>query len=737
MKICGQYFNKDLVDRIKETIKQEPEISRSTLSRRVCKWLNWISPMGKPCEVSCRKALLKLDKRDMIKLPKAKFFPKRRGVPADVSDVAKIDGDISKLGEIKVIQITKTSNRLSSIWNSLMNKYHYLGSGPLCGAQIRYLVKSKYGWVGALSFSAASWALKDRDNFISWSVAARIKNLPYVVNNSRFLIIPSVNIPNLASHILGKCIRQLANDWQKRYNYRPVLLETFVDTKFKGTSYKAANWIKVGKSSGRRSTGKKVIYLYPLCPNWKEILNRKPERGFIPPPDNPADWAEEEFGQVEFFDNRLNIRLQRLARDFFAAPGSLIPEASGGSIASTKAAYRFFNNKRVDMDELLKSHITMTKERIKEHNIILAVQDTTILNYTSHPATEGLGLINSIAKPRAKGLILHATMAFTPEGCPLGLLDVQCWARTNPGKSKRRKELPVSEKESMKWIKSYRAVAEIQRSTDTTLVSIGDREADLYELFYEASLNRPELLIRASKGRKRRVEEEYLWDKMSSKPVSGFCELFIPRKGSRLARTAKLEIRFSPVTLKPPKNKELPSLKLYAVYVSETDYPIPLEWMLLTTVKVQNLTEAKKMLKWYTRRWGIEVYHRTLKSGCRIEDRRLARAEDTKTCLAIDMVVAWRIFFLTMQGRKTPDIPCDRFLQEDQWKVLYTYINKTLPKEPPTLYQAIRMIAKLGGFLGRKSDKEPGTTTLWRGLQRLDNMVDFYRINKSLQRAGP
>jgi hypothetical protein len=737
MKICGQYFNKDLVDRIKETIKQEPEISRSTLSRRVCKWLSWISPMGKPCEVSCRKALLKLDKRDMIKLPKAKSFPKRRGIPADVSDVAKIDGDIATLGEIKVIQIPHSYSSLSLIWNNLMNRYHYLGSGPLCGAQIRYLIKSKYGWVGALSFSAASWALKDRDNFIGWSVAARIKNLPYVVNNSRFLIIPGVNIPNLASHILGKCIRQLANDWQKRYNYRPVLLETFVDTKFKGTSYKAANWIKVGKSSGRRSTGKKVIYLYPLCPNWEEILNRKPERGIIPPPDNPADWAEEEFGQVEFFDNRLNIRLQRLARDFFAAPGSLIPEASGGSIASTKAAYRFFNNKRVDMDELLKSHITMTKERIKEHNIILAVQDTTILNYTSHPTTEGLGLINSIAKPRAKGLILHTTMAFTPEGCPLGLLDAQCWARTNPGKSKRRKELPISEKESMKWIKSYRAVAEIQRSTDTTLVSIGDREADLYELFYEASLGRSELLIRASKGRKRRVEEEYLWDKMSSKPVSGFCELFIPRKGSRLARTAKLEIRFSSVTLKPPKAKELPPLKLYAVYVSETNYSQPLEWMLLTTVKVKNLTNARKMLKWYTRRWGIEVYHRTLKSGCRIEDRRLARAEDTKTCLAIDMVVAWRIFFLTMQGRKTPDIPCDRFLQEDQWKVLYTYINKTLPKEPPTLYQAIRMIAKLGGFLGRKSDKEPGTTTLWRGLQRLDNMVDFYRINKSLQRAGP
>ena len=455
----------------------------------------------------------------------------------------------------------------------------------------------------------------------------------------------------------------------------------------------------------------------------------------------------EEFGTVEFFDHRLKDRLHIIARDFFARPGALVPQACNGSIAKSKAAYRFFDNRRVNMGELLKSHIETTAQRIKDHDIILAVQDTTILNYTAHQKTEGLGPINT-KEDKAMGLIMHNTMAFSVDGTPLGLLDAQCWARDldKQGKSKKRKELSISEKESIKWLKSYRAVPEVQKlCPDTVFISVGDREADIYELFYEAALDHdgPELLVRADKGRKRKVEEEYLWDKMRSRAVSGFCDVFIPRKGSRLERTAKLEIRFSQITLAPPRGKKLPPIELYAVYAHEIDYPSeltePLEWMLLTTVEVSNFDDAEKRLKWYTRRWGIEVYHRTLKSGCRIEDRRLDNAEDIETCLAIDMVVAWRIFFLNMQGRKTPDLPCDRFLKEDEWKVLYVYVNNTteLPEKPPTLREAVRMIASLGGFLGRKSDKEPGTTTLWRGLQRLDDIMAFYRITKPLQRAGP
>ena len=142
--------------------------------------------------------------------------------------------------------------------------------------------------------------------------------------------------------------------------------------------------------------------------------------------------------------------------------------------------------------------------------------------------------------------------------------------------------------------------------------------------------------------------------------------------------------------------------------------------MLLTTVKVSTFKQAAERLQWYTRRWGIEVYHRTLKSGCRIKDRRLGNADSLKTCLAIDLVVAWRIYWLTEQGRETPDVPCDIFLEEDEWKALCAYVKKESPPDkPPPLREAVRMIASLGGFLGRKGDGEPGTTTMWRGLQRL------------------
>ena len=751
MRLCGQYFNSDVVNRIKAAVESDLSISRSALSRQVCEWLDWRSPNGKLCEMSCRKALLELDKRGVIKLPETDqriyFAPRSNQQPSEIEGIARVSCGLDELGAIEIIAIPNKNSKLSPIWNNLLDRYHYLGSGPLCGAQIRYLVKSERGWIGALSFSGASWSLKDRDKWVGWSEAARYENLRYVVCNSRFLILPTVKVANLASNTLSQSVKRLAHDWLERYNYKPILLETFVDPdRFTGTCYRAANWNLIGKTSGRRGTIKggqemgaaKDIYVYALDSNWQSILCSEPVIGLGDRvrPENPVDWAEEEFGSVGFYDNRLYDRLHIIARDFFSQPGVLIPQACNGSQAKMKGAYRFFDNKRVTMDKVIRAHVESTAERIKCHDIVLAVQDTSTLNYTAHPCTEGLGPINT-KSDKAVGLILHDTMAFTLEGSPLGLLDVQCWARDEKaaGKSERRKELPIEDKESIKWIKSYRAVSEVQRlCPETMIVSVGDREADIYELFYEASqaAGGAELLVRAERSRNRKVEEEFLWDKMLNEPISGYQEILIPSKGSRPSRIAKLEIRFSEITLKPPQNKELPPVEMWAVYAREIDYPSdlksPLEWMLLATVSVSNFDDAKERLSWYARRWGIEVYHRTLKSGCRIEDRRFDNADSIESCLAVDMVVAWRIFFLTMQGRETPDISCDIFLKEEEWKVLYARVNNTdkIPQEPPTIQESIRMIASLGGFLGRKSDKQPGTTTLWRGLQRLDDMVSIY-----------
>jgi hypothetical protein len=403
----------------------------------------------------------------------------------------------------------------------------------------------------------------------------------------------------------------------------------------------------------------------------------------------------------------------------------------------------------LNIDVILTAHTEATIERIKEHRVVLAPQDTTTLNYTTHPMTEGLGPINNV-NDKSIGLILHDTLAFTQNGTPLGVLDAQCWARDpeSKGKPNQRKKLPIEQKESIKWLRSYQKVAEIQRlCPETMLVSVGDRESDIYELFMEAGKdpNGPKLLVRLGKNRGRKVGQEPLWEFMARQKVSGALDIHIPRRGSRKARDTRVDIRFSEVELTPPKDKikNWPTIRAWAVYVLEQQLDeavaSPVEWLLLTTVEVRNFQDAKKRVEWYSGRWGIEVYHRTLKSGCRIKDRQLGTADRLETCLGVDMVVAWRVYHLTMLGRETPEVSCTVFFRDIEWKALCCYVNKDPipPEEPPTLIAAIYMIGGIGGHLGRKADGPPGTQTLWRGLQRLDTVSEMYAIFTKQQSPHP
>lgn len=584
MWLFKQWFGREVVQRIAAAVKDDPEISRRALSRLVCTWLDWRTPDGRLREVGGRKALLELERRGCVELPAcaqvAEFIPqpaRRSEPPAAMPDVRC---SLDQLGVVEVVPVTSRYAQASKTWNGLMQEHHYLGAGPLCGAQIRYLVHSStYGHLGALSFSAATRSLKDRDKWIGWSERVRLENLQQIVCNSRFLIAPNVEVPNLASHVLALSVRQLGRDWRERYGYEPVLVETFVDgERFAGTCYRAANWQWLGQTAGRidgyangkQSTGKKEIYAYPLREDWRSVLCHESEDRLAlrTPVGNDCDWVEEEFAGARVYDDRLRKRLYALTRDFFHQPGVPIPQVCGGSMAKSKAAYRFFDNERVDLQNLLKGHVEATAQRVSNHEIVLAVQDTTTLNYTAHPATEGLGPINT-TKDHAVGLILHDTMAFSIEGTPLGLLDAQCWARDpeEAGKKEKRKELPIEEKESVKWLRSYRAVAKVQELCPQTLiVSMGDREADIHELFLESQQTKsgPKLLVRAERTRNRKVETEqiedhkYLWDKMLADPVAGHLDISIPRNGSRAARTAKLEVRYASVTLKSPSTRDLP-----------------------------------------------------------------------------------------------------------------------------------------------------------------------------------
>ena len=294
----------------------------------------------------------------------------------------------------------------------------------------------------------------------------------------------------------------------------------------------------------------------------------------------------------------------------------------------------------------------------------------------------------------------------------------------------------MEQKESMKWLRSFQKAAQVQKlCPQSMLVVMGDREADIYELFLATRQEPagPQLLVRAEKTRTRKVDPEgCLWDFMAQQPGAGSLKIRLPRRGSRPAREAWVTVRFAPVTLTPPKHcGAAPAIPVWAVYVTERANPAveePLEWMLLTTVAVTSFAEAQQRVEWYTGRWGIEVYHRTLKSGCRIEDRQLATADRLEVCLGVDMVVAWRIYYLTMLGREQPDLPCTVFLKEIEWKALCCYVHKTPapPERPPSISKVVFMIGALGGHLGRKGDGFPGTQTLWRGLLKVYIAAEVY-----------
>jgi hypothetical protein len=760
VRASGREFSEADIIAIQQVIEEKPGISRRALSREICERFDWRSN-GKLKQMSCRVALLKLERSGHMRLPEPREFGVRQ--QAQVKETAAervvpIQSRLEKLQPIELVLICSGDRVHSKIWNGLMKQYHPLGAGPLCGAQLRYLIRGNDGeWLGGLAFSAAAWRLQARDEWIGWDAAAREQNLHRVVANSRFLILPHVQVAHLASHVLGLAVGRLKQDWRQRYGYESLLLETFVDAKhYRGTCYRAANWIEVGQTQGRgrqdvkhnRRSSVKRIFMYALDAQAKQRLRRAE----IPPPIQPrprplaADWAEEEFGSARLGHERLRKRLLTIARDFYARPQAQIPQACQ-SRARTKAAYRFFQHPETTMDALLEPHIEATQQRLRKEKLVLAVQDTTSLNYSTHPATHDLGPIGSSAEGII-GLIVHDTVAFSVEGTPLGLLDVQCWARNGEqfGKKHQRRQLPIEQKESSKWLHSFRHVDQIQQQCpETTLVSVGDREADIYELFHLAleKPSSPRLLVRAEQDRLAADGQGHLWNIVQQRPRAGIQELHVPRQHQRPAREAQLEIRYAEITLKPPQGKaRYGSLTLWAVLAQEVDVPLgiePLEWMLLTTCRVETFNDAIEKLNWYTKRWCIEIYHRTLKSGCKIEERQLGAAIRIEACLAIDMVVAWRVYHLTKLGREVPDVPCTVFFEDAEWIALTAFITKNPapPAQPPSLQQAIRMVASLGGFLGRKGDGEPGTKSLWLGLQRLDDITATAKIYNPNLRPPP
>ncbi len=452
-------------------------------------------------------------------------------------------------------------------------------------------------------------------------------------------------------------------------------------------------------------------------------------------------WAQEELSGANLGDKRRNKRLVTIVEDLAQQPNESVPQASRDT-AAMQATYEFWANRRIKASAIIEAHTSSTIERIKEHKTVLAIQDKTELDLGKRQRTRGIGAISNQA---AKGLHLHSVLAVSESGVPLGLLEEKMWAREKPRKGKGVKERrrKIAEKESYRWLESQdRSQGLIP--TEISLITIADREADIYELFAQPRREGSHLLIRASHNRrvkKAQGETEKLFETLRLVSPCGEKTLELQRTPRRKARFATLTVRFTTVELQPPQGKKeiQPGIMVQAI-LAEEENPPPREkavsWLLLTTLPVLNYRDACDCLEKYAYRWLIERFHYVLKSGCGIEELELETAERMEKALATYAIVAWRLLWLTYEARKNPEKRIDEVLEEPEWQVLYlaTQKNKALPTFCPTLREGVRQIASLGGFLGRKGDGEPGVKTLWRGWQRLQDLVVGWQLMNENQK---
>jgi hypothetical protein len=697
---------------IRQILEADGSLPRSVIAERVCERLKLFNARGRPQRSGCLKALRELEVAGHFLLPSARRCP-TRGAPRRLSgpvDAPRgVPARAGALQELALIQVETDAQ--VRIWNELMAREHPRGAPALIGVQMRYLIGSAHGWLGGLGFGASALQLKDRDRWIGWDSEGRQKHLHRIVGLSRFLIRPTVTCHNLASRVLAMALRRLPDDVERRSGYRPWLVETFVESeRYRGTCYRAANWIEVGQTQGRgrqdrdnrHAESRKAIFLYPLVADFRARLGVAPapagETLDITEGLEAHRWAEQEFADAPLGDRRLSKRLVESAAIQARTPGRAFSGAAQGDWPRVKGYYRMIDQPQdsaVSPEAILAPHRRRTIARMRAQHTVLCIQDGTDLNYSGLAQCEGLGVIGTNQTgASSRGLHLHSTLAATTEGVPLGVLDAQFQAPqpTAQGPSLPAYAIPIEQKKGFCWIKSLRdSNALAKELPETRQVCVMDREADFFELFDEPRHRRVELLVRAKHDRCT-SDAHKLFEALRTSPVRRHLSIPIPRQSSRpklskqkarprrQARTATVALCYRQVDLLPPgylKGK-VPKT-LWAIHIRELSPPPnekPLEWFLLTTCDITDDEQACQCIRWYTLRWRIEDWHRVLKSGCRIEGLAHQTAERLKRAIAINLVIAWRIMVMTLLGRACADLPAEVLFSDLEINVLGAYAAK-------------------------------------------------------------
>lgn len=431
---------------------------------------------------------------------------------------------------------------------------------------------------------------------------------------------------------------------------------------------------------------------------------------------------------INLGDQRRNRRFIQMVNTFVKNPGCSVPH-SMKRWYDVKATYGFWQSKHVSTPAMIDVLSKSTLQRAKECSVVLSVQDTTNVNFASD--AEDLGYLDH---GKGLGLMCHNNLCISAQGNPIGLIDVYTWARPHEqmGIKKTRAKRPIEDKESYRWIASKQKAESLLCDHVPQLVTIADREADLYELFCDPRPANSHLLIRAAHNRK--TDTGYrLKELLNAEQVSHTKSLKIQRKTGKKYRIANFSIKHGSYTLKPPAKKDtLADIKLQAILVQELrpeEGKKPIEWMLLSTLPIENNTDLQTYVQWYAYRWLIERYHYVLKSGCGVEDLQLQSAKQLEKALITFSLVAFKLLWLTYESRLNPHSPSDMILEEEEWKVLcMSEHRKIKDSNPPKLKEAVRLIAMMGGFIGRKSDGDPGVKTLWQGMNRLQERVTMFKL---------
>jgi len=695
VKVSGRWIDQALLDRLSRRSQGPTPPGRTQLTKDFCRAVDWYDAKGRACVSSASVALTRLERQGLVQLPPR--APRRRGsVARGLSDdglplppVPKLPSREGRIAGLRLHLIADADDPAHALWNRLIVREHPLGRRPLVGAQLRYLIECEAGLIGAFGFGPPAYHLECRDQWVGWSPPAREKNLGQAIGLSRFLIRSQLRARNLASQCYGLVLRQVARDWFERYGVEPVLVETYVDrVRHDGRSLAAANWRRLGESKcrgrdDRRRKGglsPKDVWVYELHPRARARLQNLPIERLAPrsvfAPALKADWVQEEMAGVSLGDERLNARAARMLGDRWARPTQSF-NRSFGALKEAKGAYQLLENPRpeISLQSLLAPHRQQTARRMAAEAVALLAQDTTALSYNTLNQTTGLG---SIGEKHSRGLFVHSMQAFRLDGIPLGTAWVETWARPPESDTARRNEQSVDEKESGRWIRAFQAAAQLARQMpQTQVVTCGDRESDIYELYDQmpAVPKNLHLLVRAQHDRSL-VDGTSLRECLGPETVGGSMAVEVPRREGRPARTATLELRWKQVELKPPavaRKKSWPSLKLYTLRAREVGTPEgqePIEWQLLTTWPITSLKMARRIVKWYALRWGIECWHKVLKGVCRVESRQMKSVGALERALAFDMIVTFRALLLNRLGKDHPNLPADLFYTPDELAVL-------------------------------------------------------------------